>query len=574
MDESRETINLLIAEDSEDDALLIKRELERGGYRTNMQRVDSADDMEKALKDKQWDLIITDHNMPSFSSNDALTLTQQHDQNIPFILVSGSIGEEIAVDAMKSGAHDYVMKNNLTRLLPAIERELREAENRRAHQQAEATIRYMAYHDCLTNLINRAEFERRLEDAVRSAKLEGDIHCLLYLDLDQFKLVNDCSGHMAGDELLRRITRRLQSGVRDSDTLARLGGDEFGVLLKNCPIERAEKIARELLKNVQNYLFIWADRSFKIGVSIGLVQVNGRIPSAELLSNADMACYVAKDLGRNRIHVFSESDQTLIQRKGEMQWVQRLQEGMATNSLILYEQQIKSLQKGPSHTELLLRMQDDDGSLILPDRFIPAAERYSIMPEVDRWVIGHVCEQLEKKFSQHPVSESENTVFINLSATSLSDKDLSGFIKDKMQRHNIQPHKIGFEITETAAITDFDYAIDLISALQAYGCKVALDDFGTGMSSFSYLKSLCVDYVKIDGSFVKNMLDNEMDYAIVEAVNKIGHIAGIKTIAEFVENKEILKGITELGIDFAQGWAVGYPQPFIEPKKSGFPPSQ
>ena len=555
-------INVLIAEDSEDDALLIKRELTKGGYKPYMHRVESAVEMQRALDKQEWDLIITDHNMPSFDSKDALTLCKQNGGHAPFILVSGSIGEEIAVDAMKSGAHDYVMKNNLTRLLPAIQRELKEAENRRAHQEAEATIRYMAYHDSLTDLINRGEFERRLEQTVESAKLENDLHCLLYLDLDQFKLVNDSCGHLAGDELLRRVTRRLQAGIRDSDTLARLGGDEFGVLLKNCPPQRALQIAQGLLENIKNYNFIWSDSSFKVGVSIGLVQVNGETPSTELLSIADMACYVAKDQGRNRIHVYNESDETVSQRRSEMQWIQRLQDNMANNSLVLYRQQIRSLQGGASHNEILLRMFDDDGSIITPDRFIPAAERYNIMPAVDMWVIQHACEQLKKLATGKSTSSDNDTIFINLSANSLSNRELSSYIKDQLLQHEIRPEKVGFEITETAAITDFDNAMKLISSLQKLGCKVALDDFGTGMSSFSYLKSLNVDYVKIDGSFVKNMPENEMDHAIVESINRIGHIAGMKTIAEYVENDTIIKQLTELDVDFAQGWAVEHPQPF------------
>ena len=555
-------IKVLIAEDSEDDALLIKRELTKGGYTPIMHRVESACEMEKALDSQDWDLIITDHNMPSFDSKDALILCKKHGGHTPFILVSGSIGEEIAVDAMRSGAHDYVMKNNLTRLLPAIRRELKEAENRRAHQKAEATIRYMAYHDSLTDLINRGEFERRLEESVQSARVERELHCLLYLDLDQFKLVNDSCGHLAGDELLKRITRRLQAKTRDSDTLARLGGDEFGVLLKNCPLDRAELIAQTLLESIQNYNFIWANSSFKVGVSIGLVQVNGEIESTELLSIADMACYVAKDQGRNRIHVYSESDETVSLRRSEMQWIQRLQESMANNSLVLYRQQIKSLQGHSSHHEILLRMRDDDGTLITPDRFIPAAERYNIMPTVDLWVIEHACEQLEKLAKAKSVKAKNDTIFINLSATSLSNSKLASYIEDQLLRHKIQPEKVGFEITETAAITDFDNAMNLITALQSLGCRVALDDFGTGMSSFSYLKSLNVDYVKIDGSFVKNMSDNEMDHAIVDSINRIGHIAGMKTIAEYVENDSIVKQLTELGVDFAQGWAIERPQPF------------
>jgi diguanylate cyclase (GGDEF)-like protein len=561
--ESR-VIQVLIAEDSEDDALLIKRELTRGGYDTHMVRVDSAPQMQQALQNQSWDLIITDHNMPSFDSIEALELANTYGDHTPFILVSGSIGEEVAVDAMKAGAHDYVMKNNLARLLPAIERELKEAENRRAHQEAEALIRHMAFHDSLTDLINRAEFERRLDESVQSATTDGEAHALLYLDLDQFKLVNDSCGHMAGDELLKRITRRLQSAIRDSDTLARLGGDEFGVLLKNCPLERAQNIARGLLDTIQSYTFIWSGNSFKIGVSIGLVQVKGDIPSAELLTLADMACYIAKDEGRNRIHVTTDSDSSISRRQGEVQWIQRLQEGMANDNLVLYRQHIQSLQKTPSHSELLLRMLDHDGSIIGPDRFIPAAERYNLMPEVDRWVIEHAFSQFKLQHPAGATNQPFNTLFINLSASSLSDRELVTYIQKQMEQYNIAPQNFGFEITETAAITDFDNAISLIFALQKLGCKVALDDFGTGMSSFSYLKSLNVDFVKIDGSFVKNMMENEMDCAIVESVNKIGHIAGLQTIAEYVENDAIMQRLCELGIDFAQGWAIHRPEPYTQ----------
>jgi diguanylate cyclase (GGDEF)-like protein len=558
------SLKVLIAEDSEDDALLIIRELRRGGYEPEMTRVDSAKDMQSALEKQAWDLIITDHNMPSFDSHDALELARSYDGNVPFILVSGSIGEEIAVDAMKSGAHDYVMKGNLARLLPAIKRELREAENRRAHQVAEATIRHMAYHDSLTGLINRAEFERRLETAVESAQEAGESHALLYIDLDQFKLVNDSCGHLAGDELLRRLTRRLQESIRDSDTLARLGGDEFGLLLKNCRLERAEQIAQELLARIQEYLFIWGERSFKVGASIGLVPITGQESVQTLLTLSDMACYAAKDRGRNRIHVSKEDDKDLSQRRGEIRWIQKLQAAMATDGLILYRQPIKALQGDTSHSELLLRMLGDEGEIITPDSFIPAAERYNLMPEIDRWVIRHACQQIRLQEGGKSPATQDESLFINLSANSLSDNQLIEYIRDQLEEHRIPPARVGFEITETAAISDFDCAMSLIKSLREHGCRVALDDFGTGMSSFSYLKSLEVDFIKIDGSFVRNMMDDEIDCSIVDAINNIGHIAGIQTIAEFVENEAILQKLTLLGVDYAQGWAIDRPQRFTQ----------
>ncbi len=558
------TLKILIAEDSEDDALLVARELRQGGYSSlEMQRVDSAEDMQTALDAQGWDLIIADHNMPNFDSCDALMLARQHAPDIPFIVVSGSIGEEVAVDAMKSGAHDYVMKNNLTRLVPAIKRELREAENRRDHQLAEAKLRHLAYHDSLTGLVNRVEFERRLNVAVNAAHELNEAHALLYIDLDQFKLVNDSSGHLAGDELLRHLTRRLQNGIRESDTLARLGGDEFGVLLNNCPLERGEQIAQDLLSNIHDYVFVWEDRTFRVGASIGLVRVRGNENATTLLSMADMACYEAKDRGRNRIHIYMEGDEELSRRRGEMQWIQHLQSAMANSDLVLYRQRIQALQGAPSHSELLLRMKDSNGAIITPDRFIPAAERYNLMPEIDRWVIQHACSQLQKSHQEDQPGADHGTIFINLSATSLSDGTLLEYIRGQLRDHGIPPHCVGFEITETAAIADFDRALKLIKALREHGCKVALDDFGTGMSSFSYLKLIEVDFIKIDGSFVHTMLEDPMDGAIVEAVNAIGQIAGLQTIAEFAESDAILQRLTELGVNFAQGWAVEHPQPFL-----------
>jgi len=561
MGESDASLRVLIAEDSEDDALLIVRELRRGGYLPFMHRVDSADDMKAALEAQEWDLIITDHNMPSFDSTDALRLAREYDPNVPFILVSGSIGEEIAVDAMKAGAHDYVMKDNLTRLLPAIQRELREAENRRAHQEAQARIHHLAYHDSLTGLINRVEFEHRLDKAVRSARDEQQRHTLFYIDLDQFKLVNDSCGHLAGDEMLRRLGKRLRQAIRESDTLARLGGDEFGILLMNCAVAQAEPIAQALLDNLRDYFFVWGDRSFKVGASIGMVEIDGSRDSYSLLSMADMACYAAKDRGRNRYHVCAEGDRELKQRRGEMQWVQRLQRALENDGLLLYWQPIRSLRGEAVHHEVLLRMQEAGGELITPDRFIPAAERYNLMPEVDRWVIRQAFDRLQELDRRGGSPTRDGILFINLSATSLSDEGLRGFIGEQLAIRDLNPSRVGFEITETAAIADFDCARELIQTLRGYGCKVSLDDFGTGMSSFSYLKSLTVDFIKIDGSFVRRMRREPVDSAIVEAVNNIAHVSSIRTIAEFVEDDEVMRHLRSIGVDFAQGWAVEKPGP-------------
>ncbi len=553
-------IKVLIVEDSEDDAELVLRQLQKGGYKPFSRRIDCADDMQTALDQEKWDLIITDHNLPGFNSTEALQLSRAHDPNVPFILVSGSIGEEIAVDAMKSGAHDYVMKGNLSRLIPAVSRELGEAKNRRDHQMAQAKIRHMAFHDCLTGLKNRAEFEKQLLNILNNNQ-NNTSHAMLYIDLDQFKVVNDSCGHLAGDVLLKRLSMRLQENVRDSDTLARLGGDEFGVLLHNCPINKAVSIAQQILTTIRNYVFIWGERNFKVSASIGLVQINGDEELTEILSLADMACYAAKDGGRNRIHVHTESDHELDLRRGDLQWLQRLKDAMQSNGLVLYSQEIKALQGDSSHSELLLRMLDEDGNIIPPDSFIPAAERFNLMPEIDRWVIRHACEQVSLMRSQKNADEL-GLLFINLSATSLSDNSLTDYIQKQLLEFDLPAEQFGFEITETAAITDFDCALNLIKTLRKLGCKVALDDFGTGMSSFSYLKSLKVDFIKIDGSFVRSMLDDKMDQAIVEAVNKISHIVGIKSIAEFVETDAIQHQLIKLGVDFAQGYAIERPHIF------------
>jgi diguanylate cyclase (GGDEF)-like protein len=563
MVETEQRLRILIVEDSEDDALLVERELKRGGYLTEMQRVDTAEGMQKALERHPWDLIITDHNMPGFTSQEALALVKAFDPNIPFILVSGSIGEEIAVEAMRSGAHDYVLKGNLARLLPAIDRELREAENRRAHRAAEEKIRHMAFHDSLTGLINRGEFERRLVAAVSGAKDEGENHALLYIDLDQFKLVNDTCGHLAGDQLLIRVASRLQRRIRDSDTLARLGGDEFGVLLKNCRIDRAKQIATNLIETVNDFLFVWEERTFKVGMSIGLVDVGYGQDAQSLLRMSDMACYAAKDRGRNRVYAYSEGDAELSQRFGELDWLQRLNAAIAGDSLLLYQQHIQSLQGGPGHSEILLRMRGEDGELISAASFIPAAERYNLMPDVDRWVIRNTCDQL-RRLGHSPQGDAAGAaVFINLSANSLSDPDLVAYIEEQLARHQLNPASIGFEITETATIADFDCALEMIAALRRSGFGVALDDFGTGMSSFSYLKALDIDYIKIDGSFVRTMLEDKMNCAIVEAINTIAGVAGIQAIAEFVETGPILDRLRDLGVAYAQGWAVHRPEPLI-----------
>ncbi len=554
-------MRVLIVEDSEDDTLLILRELSKAGYTPEHRRVDSPATLQDALKEDAWDIVITDHNLPEFGSEAAIQQVKQTDLDLPIIIVSGSIGEEIAVAAMKSGAHDYIMKGNLSRLVPAIERELREAQNRHAHRNAQETIQYLAYHDALTGLCNRAEFETRLTQALKSAGTDNQ-HALFYLDMDQFKIVNDTCGHVAGDELLKQITILLKGPVREHDTLARLGGDEFGVLLKHCSLTHAEEVAERMLQLVKEFRFVWQDKTFTIGASIGLVMLdNPEQTHTELLRAADMACYAAKDKGRGRVHVYRPDDVELVQRRGEMEWVSQLTHALQDNQFVLHQQRIVALDgatTGPA-CEFLVRLKGRDGQLIMPGAFIPAAERYNLMPKLDRWVLTQAFAHLAQQFATHQ-GKNGSIYFINLSGATLGDESYLQFVRDALSRNGIPPQSICFEVTETAAIANLSNALSFIQNVKALGCKVALDDFGTGLSSFSYLKTLTADYLKIDGGFVRDMLQDPMDAAIVAAINNIGHVAGLKTIAEFVENTEIKSQLTEIGVDYAQGYGIHRPE--------------
>ena len=429
-----------------------------------------------------------------------------------------------------------------------------------AHVMAEK-MSHLAAHDALTGLLNRREFEYRLEQSVLSASSGSKEHTVLYLDLDQFKIVNDTCGHVAGDELLRQLTTLLQGALRLSDTLARLGGDEFGVLLENCITTQALRVAEQLRQTVSDFHFVWLDKSFPIGVSIGLVTFGAGVTTPDILRMADSACYVAKDKGRNRVHVYTEENAELAHRKGQMSWVARLQQALEEDRFVLYRQPIMALGQGcGSHDELLLRLCTEDGALIPPMAFIPAAERYGLMPALDRWVIRRA---LATHKLRYPPGGLPALVAINLSGTSICDESFLPFVLEQFALTGVAPSEICFEITETAAIANLTEATVLIRALKAIGCKFSLDDFGSGMSSFTYLKHLPVDYLKIDGSFVKDMMDDPVDRAMVEAIHRIGHVMGLQTIAEFVESDAIIAALREIGVDYAQGYAIGKPVPCV-----------
>jgi diguanylate cyclase (GGDEF)-like protein/PAS domain S-box-containing protein len=432
-------------------------------------------------------------------------------------------------------------------------------------RQYAAKLSYQASHDALTGLINRREFEHRLDRALASATEFQRHHAVLYLDLDQFKVVNDTCGHTAGDELMRQISAVLQRRLREGDTLARLGGDEFGVLLENCPSEHGVRIAEELRQAVADFPFVWDGRSFSLSVSIGVVNIaSGLFTLTEVLSVADSACYMAKEKGRNRVHVFHPEDSELSLRQGEMEWVARIHEALEKERLCLYAQEIVPIDPSApvgSNFELLIRILDERGQLVLPGTFIPAAERYNLMPILDRWVIRTAFSTLARMRDGARGSPID-VCSINLSAASLGDERSLDYVREQFAHFRIPHRAICFEITETAAIANLSKAAHFIQELKALGCRFSLDDFGYGMSSLTYLKHLPVDFLKIDGGFVKDMLDDPMDRAMVEAINHIGHVMGKHTIAEFVENGRILKALRDIGVDFAQGYGVAKPRPF------------
>ena len=806
-------LRVLIAEDTEDDALLIMRELERSGYRLECERVATAATLKNALT-KPWDILLSDFSMAGFTAPDALRILQESGLDLPFVIVSGTVGEERAVEAMRAGASDYVLKDNLTRLVAVVERELREAADRRKRRQAEemlarmgrimdnspveiyiidpatlhflqanqtalsntgysaeemrlmtpldiksnltaerfarlcapllngereqisfetthrrkdgsiypieaklqysrsetapvfvaiiqditerkqaeetlfhekeraqvtlqsigdavittdaeghvtylnpiaeditgwssveaqgqqlmqvfnamhettrqavespatvclreqrsialsqhivlvrrdgvefaiedsaAPIRdrsgniigavlvfhdvsnarvlakqiaYQARHDPLTGLINRREFETCLNQALESAANDGKHHAMCYIDLDQFKIVNDSCGHIAGDQLLKELAGTMLSLVRENDVLARLGGDEFGILLEGCPLDKAFDIAEALRDAIGKFRFTWGDRLFEIGASIGLVAITADSGSlTDVLSAADSACYVAKDHGRNRVHVYRTNDTALIQRRGEMRWIGRIHKALEEDGFCLYYQTMLPLDPTAApgaHYELLLRMKDPDGGVTPPSAFIPAAERYSLMPTLDRWVIRRALAWL----SEGPHGDLA-TCAINLSGQSLCDDRFLNFVVDELSQAGVRPSQICFEITETAAIANLSRAMRFISTLKGMGCRFALDDFGSGLSSFTYLKNLPVDYLKIDGAFIKDMMSDPIDHAMVESINQIGHVMRIQTIAEWVESETILRELKKIGVDYAQGYAISVPLPW------------
>ena len=430
-------------------------------------------------------------------------------------------------------------------------------------------LSWQASHDSLTGLYNRRKFEEQVKLAIADAHKNGSHHALCYLDLDRFKIVNDSCGHTAGDELLKQVTKLLQQKISNSNIFARLGGDEFGLLFHNCSTEAAYQIAERLRQLVFDFRFVWKDKVFKLGISIGLVPINSSTNNlASLLSTADAACYSAKEKGRNCIHFYHENDVLVAQKCVERQWIEKLNRALEDNKFCLYSQKIIDLKSNNSycHYEILLRLIDRSGKVIAPGMFLPTAERYDLMPTIDRWVITTFLSSYEafcQSKQKQKLSLPSRLYTINLSGASINEREFATFLQKQFARYAIPLETICFEITETVAISNLDNAVTLIEQLKKLGCSIALDDFGSGMSSLSYLKNLPVDYLKIDGSFVKNIASDRVDYATVECFNHISQIMKIKTIAEFVEDDSILQSLKQIGIDYGQGYGIERPQPLI-----------
>lgn len=421
-------------------------------------------------------------------------------------------------------------------------------------------LSHRAAHDDLTGLINRSEFERRLVHLVSEAHNSDVQHALCFLDLDQFKVINDTCGHIAGDELLRQLSRQLSKRTRKNDILARLGGDEFGILMEHCDVEQAHLVADEIRKVVESFQFIWDSQMFSIGVSIGMTRIDRQtISVTEVLKQADSACFAAKRSGRNCVYLYQHDDAQLVEQAGEFRWVNEIKEALNQSRMALFVQPIISLQaQRKQRYEVLVRLYSRQGKLITPGAFLPTAERFNLSERVDRWVIDETVHWLNQHHQQ--LSHIEHLA-VNLSGASLGNRHLLEHIVQVLHKAQFKPELLSFEITETAAIANLREATYFINTLTALGCQFALDDFGSGLSSFGYLKNLPVNAIKIDGMFVRDIIDDPFDAEMVKAINEIGHVMQLETIAEFVENAAILDKLQDIGVDFVQGYHLGKPLP-------------
>jgi diguanylate cyclase (GGDEF)-like protein len=478
---------------------------------------------------------------------------------VPLLSHDGRALGTIGVFDARAKTLTELQRGALWKLADVLVRLLADIEARRA---AEETLSWQASHDALTDLENRRQFEATLARGIESARRHGTAHAVLYVDLDQFKVVNDTCGHAAGDALLRELSRVLLGRMRRGDSLARLGGDEFGVLLENCDLAHAQQVADQLLASIRAFRFAWRGQVFTLGASIGVAAVTGQSAEPErVLAAADTACYLAKDKGRSRVQVYREGDEEVSARHGQMGWYSRITRGIEEDRFFLHCQRVVALDgRGEEYLELLLRMTGEDGSVVLPGAFIPAAERYHLMGSIDRWVVARALHCLGAMGLER--SPGRPRFGLNLSGMSLGDASFADYVAERFEETGTPPPAICFEITETAAISNFARAAQFIRRFRSLGCRFALDDFGAGLSSFAYLKALPVDYVKIDGAFVRDSGRDRVDLAAVDAAARLARAVGARTIAESVESEDALERMRGLGIDFGQGHLFHAPEPY------------
>ncbi len=679
-------MHILHLEDDPRDWEIVRDLLVRGKLECELLQVATREEYLIALAANAYDLILADYRLPGFDGLEALRFAREHSPDTPFVLLAGNIGEEFAVEILKQGATDFVLKDRPLRLVSSIERAVHEAAIERARRLAEESAaaagrRYRALydenpciyftldsagtilsvnrfgaeqlgytrkellgrhfrdlygeadraqaqrfldgalaaagqvqrwelrkvtragaltwmrdtarlthddagrplvlivsedttetwelseelhrqatHDPVTGLLNRREFERRLKSCLEEARHDRSIHCLCYFDLDRFKVVNDTCGQFAGDDLLRQITALLPEIFRRHDICARVGGDEFAILMKHCTASEAGQAAKRLLAEIRGTTFIWEERHFPLGVSVGMVTLEPPgLAHQTVLAAAHTACQLAKEPGGNRIHVYNEADGPTRQHVGDLRWVPRIHEAIAANRLFLEFQSIAPLRAdlpAGEHLELLLRLCDRDGGIVMPGEFLPAAEQYNVCSMIDRWVVEEALRWLS---SATTPMERIGLCCINLSARSLGDFEFQERLHELLTQSTVPARKLCFEITETAAISDTTQALKFVQAIRALGCKFAVDDFGSGMTSFAYLKYLPLDYVKIDGLFVRDILSMPFSLAMVRSICEVAHAGGMLTVAEFAENDAIINCLRDLGVDYAQGYAIARP---------------
>ncbi len=485
---------------------------------------------------------------------------------VPLVSRDGHVAGTLSVFDRRAKVLSTSQREALWKLADVVMQLLADAEARRA---AEEDLSWQATHDTLTELPNRRQFESALARQLDSAREQGQRHAVLYIDLDQFKVVNDTCGHLAGDALLKQLAPVLAAKMRRADTLARLGGDEFGVLLEGCDLLHAQHVAAQILTAIRAFRFAWEGRVFALGASIGIAAVTSESRDVEsVLAAADTACYLAKDKGRNQVQVYCEDDEEVSSRHGEMGWVSRITQCAEDNRFFLHCQRVVSLdpaaRDGNEYLELLLRMRDEQGRVVPPMAFIPAAERYHLMGTIDRWVVAKALTCLAQLRQRASAGAIPPRFGINLSGMSLGDPAFADFVLQHFEQSGTPADAVCFEITETAAISNLGRAARFIQRFRDLGCRFALDDFGSGLSSFAYLKSLPVDYLKIDGSYVRGIAQDRFDHAVVASIQRLGFAIGAKTIAESVENEATLERVRSLGIDFGQGYGIHRPEPYSQ----------